>query len=131
MYDYKIEGPLDPQPTFLVYELTSFRGISFGAVHWYCKVWIQYYFDNSMPYERVNLTRPIRKHELKQERFKYYAVGDPTECFDTVEDVKTVLLKFADRCGVPHDNVVKDAGLHTIPGLEKTKIQWLQERKLL
>lgn len=131
MYDYEIEGLFDPQPTFLVYVLTSFRGLSAGATHWYCKVWIQWYFDNSKPYEKVTLTRPLLEHEAKQERFTGYPVGYLTESFNTKEDVKAALLKFADMCGVPHENIVKDTCCCTIPGLETTKIQWLKKRALL
>ena len=89
-------------------EITTFRGISFNAVHHYGKIKIQgvnmecdgepghskMIFDNNIPlahytYELV-LKRPLTKEEIDKDPERwgdYYDEGDLTNCFETIEDV--------------------------------------------
>lgn len=89
-------------------EITTFRGISYNAVHYYGRIRIQgvnmecdgepghgkMIFDKNIPlahyiYELV-LKRPLTKEEIDKdpERWgNYYEEGDLTNCFKTIEDV--------------------------------------------
>ena len=89
-------------------EVSTFRGISFNAIHYYGKIKIQgvnmevdgkpghsrMVFDDNIPlahytYELV-LKRPLTKDEISEdvERWgDYYNEGDLTKCFETIEDV--------------------------------------------
>lgn len=89
-------------------EITTFRGISFNANHYYGKIKVQgvnmecdgepgrskMVFDNNIPlahytYE-IELKRPLTKEEIAEDPERwgdYYNEGDLTNCFETIEDV--------------------------------------------
>lgn len=89
-------------------EITTFRGISSNAIHYYGRIRIQgvsmecdgepghskMIFDNNIPlahyiYELV-LKRPLTKEEIDKDPERwgdYYNEGDLTNCFKTIEDV--------------------------------------------
>lgn len=89
-------------------EVTTFRGISFNAIHYYGKIKIQgvnmecdgepghskMVFDNNIPlahytYE-IELKRPLTKEEIAEDPERwgdYYDEGDLTNCFETIEDI--------------------------------------------
>lgn len=89
-------------------EITTFRGISFNAIHYYGKVKIQgvnmeydeqpghstMIFDNNIPLAHYTydfeLKRPLTKDEIDEDPDRwgdYYHEGDLTNCFETIEDV--------------------------------------------
>lgn len=89
-------------------EVTTFRGVSFNAIHYYGKISIQgvnmerdgntghstMIFDDTIPlahysYELV-LKRPLSQKEIDEEPVRwgnYYEAGDMTNCFETIEEV--------------------------------------------
>lgn len=89
-------------------EITSFRGISFNAIHYYGKIVIQgvdmeydgqpgcstMIFDKNIPlahytYE-FELKRPLTKEEIDKNPERWgdcYHDGDLTNCFESIEDV--------------------------------------------
>lgn len=89
-------------------DITTFRGVSFNAIHYYGKINIQgvnmevdgkpghsrMIFDDNLPLAHyiycLELTRPLTKEEISEapERWgDYYQEGDLTNCFETIEDV--------------------------------------------
>lgn len=89
-------------------EITSYRGISFNAIHYYGKIKVQgvnmeydgqpghgtMIFDNNIPLAHYNyelvLTRPLTKEEMDEDPERwgdYYNEGDFTNGFETIEDV--------------------------------------------
>lgn len=89
-------------------EVTTFRGISFNAIHYYGKINIQgvnmeldgepgysrMVFDDNIPLAHyiyyLELTRPLTKDEIDEDPERwgdYYDEGDLTNCFETIEDI--------------------------------------------
>lgn len=73
-------------------EVSTWQGISIGAVHWYCKVIVE---ENDTDVERVEIQRPLTAKEAatlnkeEQERgllFSHNKAGDLTEGFITEEE---------------------------------------------
>ena len=89
-------------------KITTFKGISFNAIHYYGKINIQgvnmerngkpgnstMIFDNTIPlahysYE-LELKRPISQNEIDEDPERwgdYYEANDMTNCFETIEEV--------------------------------------------
>jgi hypothetical protein len=89
-------------------QISTFRGISFNAIHYYGKINIQgvnmevdgepgrsrMVFDDNIPlahytYE-LELKRPLSKEEISEDPERwgdYYNEGDLTNCFNTIEDI--------------------------------------------
>lgn len=94
-------------------EVSTWQGISIGAVHWYCKVIIE---ENDKDFERVEMTRPLTAKEAatmnkeEQERgllFSSNKAGDLTEGFITEEDaIKTGVQYF----GSKYKGILYDSG---------------------
>ena len=81
--------------------ITSYRGISFGAVHWYGKLHIA---DNHDTIEDIELTRPLTAKDasaLNSERqsmgYSYclHTPGDMTEGFNTENSALRAGIKTA------------------------------------
>lgn len=89
-------------------DITTFRGVSFNAIHYYGKINIQgvnmevdgkpghsrMIFDDNLPLAHyiyyLELTRPLTKEEISEDPERwgdYYHEGDLTNCFETIEDV--------------------------------------------
>lgn len=89
-------------------EVTTFRGISFNAIHYYGKIEIQgvnmevdgepghsrMVFDDNTPLAHyiycLTLKRPLSKEEIGEDPDRwgdYYNEGDLTNCFETIEDI--------------------------------------------
>lgn len=95
-------------------EVSTFKGVSFDAIHYYGKIKIQgvnmeydgqpghstMIFDNNIPlahytYE-LELKRPLSKEEIDKDPERwgdYYQEGDLTNCFETIEDVVALAKK--------------------------------------
>ena len=79
-----------------IVDITSFRGMSVEAIHFYGRLIIR-------GSENIELFRAINKNDLDNypDRFYGYEVGDLTRCFDTWRDVvkkqkkKTLILKIS------------------------------------
>lgn len=87
--------------------ITTFRGMSFNAIHYYGQIVIQgvdieyiecpgrttMVFDDNIPLAHysynLELKRPVTQAEIVKhpDRWEYYHVGDLTNCFETIEDV--------------------------------------------
>lgn len=89
-------------------EISTFRGVSFNAIHYYGKISIQgvnmevdgesghsrMVFNDNIPLAHyiyyLKLTRPLTKQEIDEDSERwgdYYNEGDLTNCFETIEDV--------------------------------------------
>ncbi len=89
-------------------DITTYRGVSFNAIHYYGKIEIQgvnmecdgapghsrMVFDDNIPLAHyiyhLELTRPISQKEIDEDPERwgdYYNEGDLTNCFETIEDV--------------------------------------------
>lgn len=89
-------------------EITTFRGVSSNAIHYYGKINIQgvnmeydgepghskMIFDTNIPLAHYTynlvLKRPLTKEEINKDSQRwgdYYDEGDLTNCFETIEDV--------------------------------------------
>ncbi|MCM8534800.1 MAG: hypothetical protein NE334_02560 [Lentisphaeraceae bacterium] len=100
-----------PRKAFL--DITTWKGITKGAMHYYGEIKISglkaksqdssktIYVDTTGPLEatpiKIQLTRPIRKRDLlidKGERFKGAKVGERIKNFDTRKDVEDAAIRF-------------------------------------
>jgi hypothetical protein len=88
-------------------EITTFCGISFGAIHYYGNINIQginliyddepdcgtMISDDKLPLAnysyKLELKRPLTEKEINKdpERWTYYNVGDMTNCFETIDEI--------------------------------------------
>lgn len=89
-------------------DITTFRGVSFNAIHYYGKIEIQgvnmecdgepghsrMVFDDNIPLAHyiyyLELTRPLSKKEIDEDPERwgdYYNEGDLTNCFEAIGDV--------------------------------------------
>lgn len=86
-----------------IVDITSFRGISAGAVHYYGSLNLRY-----GEYEHIDIKRPITKEDIDKypDRFYAYKIGDSTRCFDTWRDVVIAGGKKAKEKGINLDKVV-------------------------
>lgn len=95
-------------------EITTFRGISSNAVHYYGKIKIQgvnmecdgeqgrskMVFDDDIPLAHYSYTlvlrRPLTQKEIDKDPERwgdYYNEGDLTNCFETIEDIVALAKK--------------------------------------
>jgi hypothetical protein len=92
-------------------EVSTWQGISIGAIHWYCKIVV----EENDKVERIEMKRPITAKEAatmnkeEQERgllFSSNKAGDLTEGFITEEDaIKTGTEYFASKYkGILYDS---------------------------
>lgn len=67
-------------------EVTTFRGISIGAIHYYGRLLV---IGLGTDYKEIRLNRPITAEEIESnpKRWEYYRPGVMTECFETWCDV--------------------------------------------
>ena len=89
-------------------EISTFRGISFNAIHYYGKLNIQgvgmeydeqpgkstMLFDDNIPLGhysyKLELQRPLTQKEIDEDPKRwdiYYQAGDLTNCFETIEEI--------------------------------------------
>jgi hypothetical protein len=83
-------------------EITTLRGISLGAKHYYGRILF-------MPeYEALELTRPIEQEEINSdpERFYYYEDGDRTNAFRSWKDVIEAGRKILKEKEIKEENVL-------------------------
>jgi len=88
-------------------EISTFVGISFGAIHYYGDIVIQgvnmeydekpgtstFIYDNNLPLAlytyKLKLKRPVTKEEIETDpdRWLWYREGSLTNCFETIEEI--------------------------------------------
>lgn len=88
-----------------IVDITSFRGISAGAVHYYGSLNI-----NEGDHERIQLYRSVTQEDIDKypDRFYGYEIGDSTSCFNTWRDVVVAAGEKAKENGINLDEVVVD-----------------------
>lgn len=101
-----------------IIQISSYIGRSFGAEHYYGRL-------ITMDGEMYELSRPITQKELddKPDRFMWFKVGEPTECFDSYKDVILAGGEKAKELGIDLKDVVVDGipNIKTIPYFEALK----------
>lgn len=87
-----------------IIEITSYRGISSGAMHFYGKLRI------TSDFESFELKRPITKEELEKypDRFYCYEEGDMINVFNTWRDVIDTGAKVSEEKGIDLNDVAVD-----------------------
>lgn len=93
-----------------IIEITSYRGISSGAMHFYGKLRI------TSDVESFELKRPITKEELEKypDRFFCYEEGDMINAFNTWRDVIDTGAKVSEEKGIDLNDVAVDGIPNTI-----------------
>jgi len=91
-----------------IVDITSFRGMSVEAIHFYGRLIIR-------GSENIELFRAINKNDLDNypDRFYGYEVGDLTRCFDTWRDV----VDAAGEKAKEKDIDLKDIVIEGIPNI--------------
>ena len=102
-----------------IIEITSYRGISSGAMHFYGKLRI------TSDFESFELKRPITKEELEKypDRFYCYEEGDMINAFNTWRDVIDTGAKVSEEKGIDLNDVAVDGIPNTkrLPYLDAIK----------
>ena len=102
-----------------IIEITSYRGISSGAMHFYGKLRI------TSDFESFELKRPITKEELEKypDRFYFYEEGDMINAFNTWRDVIDTGAKVSEEKGIDLNDVAVDGIPNTkrLPYLDAIK----------
>lgn len=90
-----------------IIEITSYRGTSSGAMHFYGKL------KDLIEFESFELKRPITKEELEKypDRFYCYEEGDMIDAFNSWRDVIDTGAKVAKEKGID----LKDVAVEGIP----------------
>ncbi|WP_459186698.1 hypothetical protein ACGE0T_14160 [Parabacteroides sp. APC149_11_2_Y6] len=93
-----------------IIEITSFRGISSDARHFYGKL------REMVGFESFELKRPITKEELEKlhDRFYCYEEGDAVAAFNSWQDVIAAGAKMAKEKGIALHDVAVDGIPNTI-----------------
>ena len=95
----------------LYVDITSYRGMSLDAIHYYCKIWfsdpylrikstgkitsISGYFDRHKPEEckskSTEIVRELTQKEIDDDpiRWEYYRAGMLTNGFESIDELKT------------------------------------------
>lgn len=97
-------------PKAMIY-ITSYRGISPDAMHFYGK------FVRMYDFEQVELKRPLTDEEIKKypDRFYLYEKGDMVNAFNAWLDVILAGAKEAEANGID----LKDVFVEGIPNVER------------
>lgn len=115
-------------------EISSWRGISIGAVHWYCHIHIQ---EDSEHHQRIELQRPMTAAEAraanKQDKergrlLSVYKAGTLTDGFNTEEDA----IKFGTKYFVDKypNGILYDRGYASCSAWKKVIYYPLNNHKL-
>ena len=102
-----------------IIEITSYRGISSGAMHFYGKLRI------TSDFESFELKRPITKEELEKypDRFYCYEEGDMINAFNTWRDLIDTGAKVSEEKGIDLNDFAVDGIPNTkrLPYLDAIK----------
>ena len=112
-------------PRRVVLDVTTWRGITEGALHYYGELKIpslkaintsgkKVYLDQNAPDEakglKIQLTRPLRKRDLlidRGERFKGAKIGEKIKNFDTIREVEAAAVKIFKKHFIGNWHLVK------------------------
>lgn len=88
-------------------KISSYRGISIGAEHWYPVL-----NARTVPRREIEVLRELSAEDIdilnKKDRVDHWKIGDTTNRFDTREDAKQAALTIWDAVHAPGDALVME-----------------------